>query len=328
MDERYLRGVGARRIRRTSPERGVEHGAVPFDPKLVGLAEAGDDKPYDWALSADGLRWDSALETGGRTVVIVAPFTTDLASVPRFLSWLFPRYGKYTKAAVVHDYLCQSLAELAPGSDKLPTVAPPSEPLTLRDRSDADSTFLRMMTELDVPWARRLLMYSAVSWATVLTVLTAKRATGRVWIGRAMAALLVVAIVVALLTGAFDPFVSDDGSWAWLQIAGIVVVVTAIGSAWLMIAGVVALGRADRLLPFLGAAAFTVVSLPLIIGGLAIGVLLVIYLVLEDLPTGFKAFRTRWKLGKTPGAPRAERKEAVARAVDAAAAPPGSAAGG
>ena len=300
---------------------------MPFEPKLVGLAEAGDDKPYDWALSIDGLRWDS-LETGGRTVVIVAPFTTDLASVPRFLSWLFPRYGKYTKAAVVHDYLCQSLAELAPGSAKLPAVTPPCEPLTLRDRSDADSTFLQMMTELGVPWARRLLMYSAVTWGTVLTVLTAKRATTRVWIGRALVALLVVAILAAFLTGAFDPFVSDDGSWAWLQIAGVVVVVTAIASAWLMIAGVVALGRADRLLPFLGAAAFTVVSLPLIVGGLAIGILLTCYLVLEDLPTGFKAFRKRWKLGKSPNAPRAERKEAVARAQEAAAAPPGSTAGG
>lgn len=35
------------------------------------------------------------------------PFTTDLASAPRILTWLLPGYGKYTKAAVLHDYLCQ-----------------------------------------------------------------------------------------------------------------------------------------------------------------------------------------------------------------------------
>jgi hypothetical protein len=301
---------------------------MPFTPELVGLVEAGEDKPYDWSLSTAGLRWDATTAAGGRAVMIVVPFRTDLASVPRFLSWLFPRYGKYTKAAVIHDYLCQSLDVLAPGSTAKPQLDPVAEPLTLRDRSDADSAFLQMMTELEVPWARRLLMYSAVSWATVLTVLTAKRAISRIWLGRIMAALLVVAIVVALLTGAFDPFVSDDGSWAWLQVIAVVVAVMAIGSAWLMLAGVVALGRADRVLPYLGAAAFTVISLPLIIGGLAIGLLLGAYLVVEDAPTGFKAIRKRWKLGKSPDAPRTERKEALARAQEAAAASRGSAPGG
>jgi hypothetical protein len=85
-----------------------------------------------------------------------------------------------------------------------------------------------------------------------------------------------------------------------------------------MLAGVVALGRADRLLPFLGAAAFTVVSLPLILGGLAIGVLLVAYLVVEDAPTGFKAFRRRRRTSRKPEAPRAERIVAVAEAGRAA----------
>ena len=33
-------------------------------------------------------------------------FLTDFASVPRVVTWLIPRYGRYTKAAIVHDYLC------------------------------------------------------------------------------------------------------------------------------------------------------------------------------------------------------------------------------
>ena len=97
---------------------------MPFTPELVGLVEAGEDKPYDWSLSTAGLRWDATAAAGGRAVMIVVPFRTDLASVPRFLSWLFPRYGKYTKAAVIHDYLCQSLDVLAPGSTARPHARP------------------------------------------------------------------------------------------------------------------------------------------------------------------------------------------------------------
>lgn len=39
--------------------------------------------------------------------VITVPkgFKTDFASVPRFLWAFFPPYGKYTEAAIMHDYL-------------------------------------------------------------------------------------------------------------------------------------------------------------------------------------------------------------------------------
>jgi uncharacterized protein DUF1353 len=29
---------------------------------------------------------------------------TDFASVPRVFVWFLPRYGRYTKAAILHDY--------------------------------------------------------------------------------------------------------------------------------------------------------------------------------------------------------------------------------
>jgi hypothetical protein len=35
-------------------------------------------------------------------------FTTDFASTPSFLWWWLPPIGKYTKAAVLHDYLYQT----------------------------------------------------------------------------------------------------------------------------------------------------------------------------------------------------------------------------
>ena len=37
---------------------------------------------------------------------IMAGFTSDGASVPRFLWRLYPPFGKYLEAAVVHDYFC------------------------------------------------------------------------------------------------------------------------------------------------------------------------------------------------------------------------------
>ena len=57
----------------------------------------------------DGSRWQLVEPLGytGRdeTFVVPAGFTTDFASVPQSLTWLVPRYGRYTKAAILHDYL-------------------------------------------------------------------------------------------------------------------------------------------------------------------------------------------------------------------------------
>lgn len=41
-----------------------------------------------------------------KTFKVPKGFLTDLASVPRILWILIPPFGKYTKAAVIHDYLC------------------------------------------------------------------------------------------------------------------------------------------------------------------------------------------------------------------------------
>ena len=72
--------------------------------------------------------------------------TTDFASVPRPFWWLIPRYGRYTEAAVLHDYLC-NLAN----DDKF-------------SRCDADGIFRRVLRELGVGYVRRRLMWAAVRW--------------------------------------------------------------------------------------------------------------------------------------------------------------------
>jgi Protein of unknown function (DUF1353) len=120
--------------------------------------------------------WELAepLRYAGHTdrFVVPAGFRTDFASVPRAFVWLIPKYGRYTKAAILHDFLC---AESKNGRF---------------DRDDADGLFRRAMRELGVPFLRRWLMWAAVSVATQWTKV---RRTRRVSAKR-IAQLLVIAI--------------------------------------------------------------------------------------------------------------------------------------
>lgn len=70
---------------------------------------------------------------------------TDFASVPRVFVWFIPRYGRYTKAAILHDYLCR---RAVPAGDI--------------SRIDADGVFRQAMRELGVPFLRRWIMWAAV----------------------------------------------------------------------------------------------------------------------------------------------------------------------
>jgi hypothetical protein len=70
---------------------------------------------------------------------------TDFASVPRAFVWFIPRYGRYTKAAILHDYLC--------------SVVVPAGRIS---RIDADGILRRAMRELGVPFLHRWIMWAAV----------------------------------------------------------------------------------------------------------------------------------------------------------------------
>jgi uncharacterized protein DUF1353 len=299
---------------------------VPFVPESVQLQEGGADSPDDWLMRAP-LSWTGTFRGQiGRILVPASPdvpFVTDLASVPRALTWLIPRYGMYTKAAVVHDYLCQNVGRdtvevFATPSTAGDSGAAPSQSREIRiaDRSDADEVFRLVMTELGVPWARRWLMWGAVSWATLWTTLWPGRSSRPVlrWVGRAL--LLVAPTVIGLLVwaGTVAWFVGDGG-WRWLRIAALVVVGGALGAGVLLGAGYVAQGRWDRWLVYLAALAMTIASLPLLAAGAAIALLLVFYLLFEDMFSGFRAARGRLRrlLSRQPAAPsaRAARVEAV-----------------
>lgn len=80
-----------------------------------------------------------------RIIKVPVDFISDLASVPRPIQWLVPRFGKYNAAAVVHDWL------FIHGKIE-------GEPIT---RRLADQIFLAIMKESGCGWRKRP-MFAAV----------------------------------------------------------------------------------------------------------------------------------------------------------------------
>jgi hypothetical protein len=109
---------------------------MPFLTDELAVRSCG---PSWWVLDED-------LVYRGREHRFVVPkgFYTDFASVPTLCTWLIPRYGVYTRAAVLHDYLCQE------------------GHVGRFNRRDADGIFRRCLRELGVSWTRRWLMWAAV----------------------------------------------------------------------------------------------------------------------------------------------------------------------
>jgi hypothetical protein len=291
---------------------------VPFVPRVVRLAEGGEENPDDWSM-ASPLTWTGTFRGNvGRLRVEASeaePFVTDLASVPQSLTWLVPRYGKYTKAAILHDYLSQTVGQETIAVYPTPTTtakrdAPSSDVQQIRldDRSDADEIFRLAMTELGVPWARRWLMWSAVSVATLWTSLWPGRSSRPVlrWIGRAM--LVAIPVVAALLLWAYaGAWFVGDADWRWLRIFALAVLGTTIALGTLLAAGYVALGRWDRALVYLGALGVTLSALPV----LAVVVAIYLYRLLFELPQSLFLRLVRRERRPAPTAARAARLRAV-----------------
>lgn len=131
------------------------------------LSITGGPTTTSWALTAP-LVWTGSR---GDTFTVPAGFVTDFATVPRFLHWLVLPYGAYTRAAVLHDYLLQVVADYMV-VDRIMLNTDPAE-LTSRD---ADGIFRKTMHELGVGWVKRWAMWSAVRWAALFNP---RRAYGR-----------------------------------------------------------------------------------------------------------------------------------------------------
>lgn len=70
-------------------------------PLKVQAPEPGEK---EWTLLEDFMFYLDDGDDTSETILIRAGFTTDFASVPRWLWWLYPPYSpQYGKAAVLHD---------------------------------------------------------------------------------------------------------------------------------------------------------------------------------------------------------------------------------
>jgi len=115
----------------------------------------------------------------GRSEVFHVPTgqPTDFASVPRLFVWFLPRYGRWTKAAILHDHLWRDRA----GEGKMPYV-------------EADGTFRRAMRELQVPFLKRWIMWGAVRWGALV-----KPGGRKGWLREAPRLLLVTALALPIV---------------------------------------------------------------------------------------------------------------------------------
>jgi hypothetical protein len=102
------------------------------------------------------LREPIRYEADGRSFVVPMDDVSNFASVPRFLTWLIPRYGRHSMAALLHDHLQRHLRK---GSD------PEVEGTVTWD--EADVIFRDAMRDTRVPLVRRWLMWAAVSLRSV-----------------------------------------------------------------------------------------------------------------------------------------------------------------
>lgn len=86
-------------------------------------------------------------ENDKKTIIKVPTgFVTDFASVPRIFWSIYPPFGRYSKAAVLHDYLYDITCEY------------------LYSRKDSDEIFLEAMKAVGVKKFTRSLLYYMVRW--------------------------------------------------------------------------------------------------------------------------------------------------------------------
>jgi hypothetical protein len=124
----------------------------------------------------------------GDWIRVEAGEETDFATVPNFLQSIMARTGAWTKAAVIHDMLCNEL-NLWHGAKQIV-----DEPAI--NAVDADGIFRSIMRRSGVGPIRRRLAWTAVRWAALAN--PARRAG---WLSTAPAVLGTSAVFLAAVTG-------------------------------------------------------------------------------------------------------------------------------
>ena len=103
-------------------------------------------------------------DDGNFKIKVENGFITDFASVPRMFWSIFPPFGKYTKAAVLHDRLCEAYNHKEKWSAVITEDS--NVPDEIKDRlvtrREADDIFLEAMTAIKVPKFTRRCLYASV----------------------------------------------------------------------------------------------------------------------------------------------------------------------
>ena len=94
-----------------------------------------------WWVTAKQFTYYVGEDKNSVTITVPRGFHTDFASVPRVFWIILPPDGKYTQAAVLHDYLYSE---------------------QICERKTADRIFINAMKVLGVPLWKRRVMYRAV----------------------------------------------------------------------------------------------------------------------------------------------------------------------
>jgi len=108
-------------------------------------------KPLDLRTLPSGKKWKVihgfeyhiGSKDSKKIIEIPDGLITDLASVPRLFWSIFPPFGKYSQAAVLHDFLYRE---------------------QFYTRKESDKIFLEAMKVLGVSSIKRKTMYRAVRW--------------------------------------------------------------------------------------------------------------------------------------------------------------------
>ena len=107
----------------------------------------------NWVIRKD-FGYAVGSEDSGEVIDLPTGFVTDFASVPRPLWWLYPKWGKYGNAAVIHDYLYWDQKY---------------------NKKKADLIFLEAMKVLGVGKITSFILYKSVSWFGIFAWKSNKR---------------------------------------------------------------------------------------------------------------------------------------------------------
>ena len=111
-----------------------------------------------WRL-AEPLIYEVGGSGSGRVIVVSKGFITDGTSIPQFLWSILPVWANWSRAGVIHDYLCYLIAVNTPHPEA-PT------------RADTDRIFLEALKALNVGWVQRYALYLGVRFGTWYNVRT------------------------------------------------------------------------------------------------------------------------------------------------------------